>query len=96
MDDTLHLVAEVIRVMTTEAVLRASRQACTEEALDVQICHIEKILPQLVSDRRARSALSKFLSASFLLFYSLRIMELLYFTCSNKNNVTNELLLIRC
>jgi hypothetical protein len=54
MDDTLHLVAEVVRIMVTEAVLRESRQACIEEVSEVQICHVEKILPQLVSDRRAQ------------------------------------------
>jgi len=50
LEDTLHLVAEVIRIMTTEAVLRASRQAYVEEESEVQVCHVEKILPQLVSD----------------------------------------------
>jgi len=53
LEDTLHLVAEVIRIMTTEAVLRASRQAYIEEESEVQVSHVEKVLPQLVSDRRA-------------------------------------------
>jgi len=52
LEDTLRLVAEVIRIMTTEAVLRASRQAYVEEESEVQVSHVEKILPQLVSDRR--------------------------------------------
>jgi hypothetical protein len=73
MEDTLHLVAEVIRIMTTEAVLRASRQAYIEEETEVRVCHVEKILPQLVSDGRGYWSLPhlasyKFMSTSFLLF----------------------------
>jgi hypothetical protein len=49
MDDTLQLVAEVVRVLTTEATLRASKQAHVEGMAEVQMSHVEKILPQLVS-----------------------------------------------
>lgn len=48
-EDVLQLVAEVIRIITTEATLRASRQASIEGLVEVQILHVEKILPQLVS-----------------------------------------------
>jgi hypothetical protein len=49
MEDTLQLVAEVVRVLTTEATLRASKQAHVEDMTEVQVSHVEKILPQLVS-----------------------------------------------
>ncbi|KDR11906.1 centromere protein X-like [Zootermopsis nevadensis] len=49
-EDVLQLVAEVIRIITTEATLRASRQASIEGLVEVQILHVEKILPQLMLD----------------------------------------------
>ncbi|XP_033608395.1 centromere protein X isoform X2 [Cryptotermes secundus] len=49
-EDTLQLVAEVVRVLTTEATLRAGRQAHIEGMTEVRVSHVEKILPQLVSD----------------------------------------------
>ncbi|XP_069689073.1 centromere protein X-like [Periplaneta americana] len=50
MDDTLLLVAEVVRTMTAEAILRACRQAKVEEQSVIQVEHVEKILPQLMLD----------------------------------------------
>ncbi|KAJ9573918.1 hypothetical protein L9F63_008717 [Diploptera punctata] len=49
-DDMLQLVAEVIRTLTMEAVLRAGRQATMEKQSQIQLEHVEKILPQLMLD----------------------------------------------
>ncbi|PNF28991.1 Centromere protein X [Cryptotermes secundus] len=49
-EDTLQLVAEVVRVLTTEATLRAGRQAHIEGMTEVRVSHVEKILPQLMLD----------------------------------------------
>lgn len=47
----MQLVSEVTRIIVTEAALRAGKQASIEEVVEVQISHVEKILPQLVSDK---------------------------------------------
>uniref|UniRef100_A0A8B9SID8 Centromere protein X n=1 Tax=Anas platyrhynchos TaxID=8839 RepID=A0A8B9SID8_ANAPL len=46
--DALRLTAELLKVFVREAAARAARQAQAEDVENVNIEHVEKVLPQLV------------------------------------------------
>ncbi|XP_068510699.1 centromere protein X isoform X1 [Anas acuta] len=48
--DALRLTAELLKVFVREAAARAARQAQAEDVENVNIEHVEKVLPQLLLD----------------------------------------------
>ncbi|KAM9222401.1 centromere protein X [Leptosomus discolor] len=48
--DAQLLMAEMLRVFVREAAARAARQAQAEELGEVELEHVEKVLPQLLLD----------------------------------------------
>ena len=50
-DDVVQLVTEIINAGVAESVLRAGKQAKMEGSEIIQLEHVEKVLPQLVSYR---------------------------------------------
>ncbi|KAB5554110.1 hypothetical protein PHYPO_G00046400 [Pangasianodon hypophthalmus] len=49
-NDTVSLMAEMLRIFVIEATRRAIKQAENEDCLGVDLEHVEKILPQLLLD----------------------------------------------
>ncbi|XP_054278751.1 centromere protein X-like [Macrosteles quadrilineatus] len=50
MEEAGQLVAEVASLAVVEATLRAGKQAKTEGSTVIQAEHVEKVLPQLITD----------------------------------------------
>ncbi|XP_042305283.1 centromere protein X [Sceloporus undulatus] len=48
--DAVLLMAEILKVFVREAAARGSRQAQTEDLTQVDVEHVEKVLPQLLLD----------------------------------------------
>ncbi|XP_012590200.1 PREDICTED: centromere protein X, partial [Condylura cristata] len=48
--DALQLTAELLRIFVVEAAIRSVRQAQAEDLAQVDMDHLEKVLPQLLLD----------------------------------------------